>query len=982
MITYIKLKGLFSFFLLTIIVPGISLTFPINQEQFDVIYYKIDIAVDPQNELVNGSVTVDAISLISGLNKLTLNLYNNMTVTSVSGCASGYKHENDSIVVDLDQSFNKNELISVTIFYYGHPSSGTRFNPMTFDRSRGIVSISSESCPYYARCWWPCKDRPDDKPDSMDVKITVPSELTVASNGTLVDLIDNHDGTTTHHWQIRNPIATYLVSFTISDYKVIEDKYVNTNQDTLSIMHFVYPEHYNNALVDFNNVNEMIQILELYYGKYPYYNEKYGIAEYVGYWGGMEYQTLSSVQPYYIKGDHTHDDLFVHELAHQWWGDCVTPKDFHHSWVSEGFATFTEALYFGHLEGQEKYHSYMNDQNNALNLRGIMYRHDISDPDKVYAYIVYNKGAWIIHMLRHVAGEDNFWAGLREYRSQFEYGSATTEDLQHAFEKVVGDSLGWFFHQWVYKPNYPHYAYGWRQEEIGGGQYKLMAFIDQIQTEAPLFKMPIDLTITTANTDTTLVQMISDSMDTFQHIASEPIINFQLDKDDWVLKQATVITTPVLRYAHHQVVDSTENDNGLAEPGETVDLVVTIKNYGILAQNINVELISNDPDIQIISSKLEFGNLEHGQNSCQLATPFSFSVASGASGHLSTFAINLTADNNYTTIDSFDVKIGNPNILLVDDDNGANYEQFFYQPMALSKIYSDHWEITSQGCPSFSEILQKYQTVIWFMGDDRTTSLTSEEQQAISEYLDHGGWLVLTGQNIGYDLIGDGTSEDTAFFKIYIHADFLSDTVQSTMMIGVSDDPIGNGLFVYIDEKVGGARNQQAPSAIAPRDGATTFLKYIPQMSSAGIRYMDEEKGYRLVYLAFGYEGISGPHIDTAQKLLNRILNWFSGVTEIKKLDSNHIPKNYELEQNYPNPFNPTTKIKYYLPKDDYVELNIYNLKGQKIKTLVDKQQMAGYYELIWDGTDNSGLPIASGIYIYRLFTKSYVNSKKLALIK
>jgi len=983
MSNFIKINRLLFFIFAAIISSAICFAQPLtNQNNFDVCYYEINISIDPQNETIDGSVTVKATSTSDNLSQLILDLSHKMSVTSTIGNSAGFIHDNDLLTINLDRSYNKDEQISVTIFYNGKPSLDTGFNPMTFDRSRGVVTISSESCPYYARYWWPCKDRPDDKPDSMDVKITVPADLTVASNGALIELKNNEDGTKTHHWQIRNPIATYLVSFTISNYDVIEDKYVNSDLDTLSIMLFIYPEHYNMALIDFNNVNEMLRILELYYGKYPYYNEKYGVAEYVGYWGGMEYQTLVSVQPYCITGNHKYDDLFVHEMAHQWWGDCVTPKNFHHSWISEGFAVFSEALYFGHLEGQETYHSYMNNENNALDIKGIMYRHDISNPNTVYASIVYNKGAWVLHMLRHVVGEENFWTGLQQYRSQFEYGSATTEDLQHAFEKVVGDSLSWFFHQWVYEPNYPHYAWGWRQQELGGGQYKLIAFIDQVQTDAPLFKMPLDLTITTASSETTLVKMFSDSLETFEYTVSEPIINFQLDKDNWVLKKKTAITSPSIEYVTHQLIDSLENNNGLAEPGETVELWVTLGNNGVLAQNSKAELASNDPDIQIISSEINFGDMDHAQSLQNSSPPCSFSVAPGAIGHITTFQINITANNDYATIDSFNLAIGIPTILLIDDDAGADYEQYFHQPMSLAKIYSDTWEVNSQGIPSFAKVLQNYQTVIWFTGDDRSNSLTSDEQQAISEYLDNGGWLVVTGQNIGYDLIADGTTEDSSFFVNYLHADYLADTVKSTMIRGESGDPIANGMFIYLEDRPGCAGNQTAPSAIIPDDGASSILKYIPQNSTAGIRYRDEDKGYRLVYLAFGFEGISGPYQDTAQKFLNRIINWLSTATEVKQLEYNNVPKEYKLEQNYPNPFNPTTKIKFQLPKEDHVVLTIYNMKGQKIKTLIASKQSAGFYEVVWDGTNRFGSQVASGLYVYRLLTNGFASSKKLILLK
>ena len=955
----------------------------LNQDEFDVLYYELDISIDPQNETVDGAVTIQAISLVDNLTQLTLDLYSNMTVTSVTGNSAGFTHADNAVVIDLDKAYIKDEIVSVTVFYNGHPSSGTNFNPLTFDRSRGTVVISSESCPFYARCWWPCKDRPYDKPQTMDIKITVPSNLVAASNGALLNKIDNGDGTMTFHWQVRNPIATYLVSFTVTDYRIIEDIYVNAQDDTLDIMHFVLPEHYNSALSDFDNLNEMIEILSFYYGDYPYPNEKYGVAEYVGYWGGMEYQTLTCVQLYMVRGDKAYESTFLHELAHQWWGDCITPKTFHHSWISEGFAVFSEALYYGHLGGQEKYHSYMNNENSALGLKGIMYRHDVSDPDIVYGYIVYNKGAWVLHMLRHVVEENNFWAGLQEYRNRFDYGSATTEDLQAAFEHVHGTSLDWFFHQWVYEPNYPHYRYGWSQEKLESGDYKLTAFVDQIQTNAPLFRMPVDLTITSTSRETTIVKTVEDSIHVFEYVSADSILNFQLDKDDWILKDTTLMNTPVLKYYYHEITDSLENNNGLAEPGETVQLSVSIINEGLPTRNFTAYLSTSDPDIHIdaASASVQFIGVNYGHLQKDLAIPFSFSVDAGSIGHLATLKIQFTGDNSYSSADSFDVKIGIPSILLVDDDNHSNYEQFFHQPMALAKVYNDTWEIHTQGVPPF-ETLQNYQTVIWFTGDDRTTSLTADEHQEIAKYLDSGGWLILSGQNIGYDLVGDGSTEDSLFFTNYLHAEFVADTIKSNKMLGVAGDPIGDKIFVYLEQNIGGAGNQTSPDGILPGDGAAPFLKYIPQMSPSAIRYMDELTNYRLVYLAFGFEGISGPYPETAQTLLSNILNWVSGTTDVEFTNANVLPQTYHLKQNYPNPFNPLTYINYQLPRSEEVELSIYNMRGQKIVTLVTGKVAAGIHVSTWDGKDSSGNSVASGIYLYRLKSDTYTCTRKLALVK
>ncbi len=962
-------------------IPAVSVAG--DQDDFDVHYYEIDIAIDPQQESIEGSVSIRAISLTSTLARLELDLSSRLVVTAVSGNAVQYRHANDVLQIDLDRTYGIGEPVGITIFYHGKPSIQPGFNPMTFDRSRGVVTISSESCPYYARFWWPCKDRPDDKPDSMDIKIRVPDNLTVASNGVLIEVKDNGDGTRTHHWQVRHPIATYLVAITISNYKVIRDQYVYPDGDTLSIMHFIYPEYYDRALKDLININQMLQVLESYYGRYPFYHEKFGVAQYVGYWGGMEYQTLVCIQPFYITGNHQYDALLVHELAHQWWGDCITPRDFHHSWISEGFATFSEALYYGHLQGPARYRSYMTTENNARSYKGIMYRHDIADPNQVYAGIVYYKGAWVLHMLRHVVGEQNFWAGLKGFRGKFEYGSATTEDLQHAFEQVVGYSLDWFFKQWVYEPNYPQYRWGVHQEKQGTA-HQLYLMVRQDQTDAPLFTMPIDLAITTATSETTLTVMVADRRETFAFALRDSILDVRFDPDDWVLKSAQRITAPLLRYVSHQVVDSTGNNNGLPEPGETVKLLVSITNDGLISRNITAWLSCADPAIKLSDGKVTWSafNVDYRLISNDLTFRFSFFVDPGTEGHLANFKLHLEADDRYSAVDSFDVKIGTPTVILIDDDDGADYERYFWPAASLAKIYYDSWNVQTQGVPGYDKVLQKYRTVIWFTGDDRYTSLTSEEQKAIARFLDHGGWLILTGQNIGYDLMVDGSAQDSLFFTNYLHAELLSDSVASIMIRGEPGDPIGQGGFVYIQNKPGYASNQRSPSAIGPRDGAQSFLKYIPQNLSAAIRYMDDRTGYRLIYLGFGIEGISGPYQDTAGRLLSRMINWLSGATGLEGYRDEQVPQRFGLEQNYPNPFNPMTRIRYQIAEPGRVVLSIYNLRGQHVITLVDGFQTPGQYELNWDGRDHSGMPVASGVYIYRLFTQSADLSRKLALIR
>ncbi|MDW7681140.1 MAG: T9SS type A sorting domain-containing protein, partial [bacterium] len=193
----------------------------------------------------------------------------------------------------------------------------------------------------------------------------------------------------------------------------------------------------------------------------------------------------------------------------------------------------------------------------------------------------------------------------------------------------------------------------------------------------------------------------------------------------------------------------------------------------------------------------------------------------------------------------------------------------------------------------------------------------------------------------------------------------------------------GNGLFLNIDPKAGGAGNQTSPDVVQPINGGVTFLKYIPGMSTAGIRYFDESNGSRMVYLPFGYEGIAGPYSDSAQLFVTRIISWLQGESRIPSpKQSDGLPRQFILEQNYPNPFNPTTKIRFALPKTSQVKICIFNLNGQKIKTLVNDTITAGVHEISWNGVDDQNQPVASGVYIYRLKAGDNKNSKKLLLIR
>jgi hypothetical protein len=442
------------------------------------------------------------------------------------------------------------------------------------------------------------------------------------------------------------------------------------------------------------------------------------------------------------------------------------------------------------------------------------------------------------------------------------------------------------------------------------------------------------------------------------------------------------LTAPYIWMTNYEIDDNAGNNNGRPDADETVGLKINLINTSLDATGVSAQLVCDDPTIQINHNSSNFGDMVRDQVSDNINNPFSFNIEPGTVPHTTTLSINITADGGYTNRENIELVVGTPDIILIDDDNGAEYENFFIQPMNDIDIFPEHWDTKVKGTPT-KEHLQQFKAVIWFTGDDRENSLTSEEQSIIALYLDEGGKLLLTGQDIGFDLVGNGTVSDSTFFHNYLHANYVADSSHAEMSLGVNSDPITDKMFVYF-QPTGGAGNQTAPDIIEPIDPAQTILNYIPGLKSAGIRHEDEMNGSKLIYLGFGIEGVSGPQFDTAAQLIRKSLEGLiQDQTSVEFENKKHrIPDVYRLEQNYPNPFNPTTTIRYSLPVSAHIRLTIYDQLGRHVRTLVNAQQAAGHFQTTWNGLDEIGVSATAGMYFCQMKTQNFTKAIKLALVK
>ena len=502
----------------------------LNQEHYNALYYNLELNLNPSTNILTGLVTVRAEVTGSSLVALDLDLRNNMSVSSVTagGVATTFTHSNHLLTADLDRTYATGETVEVTVTYSGNPESSY----WGWDSYGGQHMIWTLSEPYGARHWWPCKDLNSDKPDSVDIEVTVPDNLYVASNGVLISDVD-HGTTRTFHWKTAYPIATYLVSLAIHPYTFYNDWYTPlSGGDPMEVQFYVFPAHYDDVQETYALTVPMIGIFAAGFGEYPFVTEKYGHAEFT--WGGgMEHQTITSMGGW-------SEDLISHELAHQWWGDMVTCATFHHIWLNEGFATWSEAYWKEQTEGFGVYQDYMDAA--AYYGAGTIYVEDPSDFSSIFSTnLSYNKASWVVHMLRGVLDDANFFTGLENYRTLYEYSSATTEQFRDAMEQVSGVDLDVFFSQWIYGQYFPIYEYGWdvsRDETVD-------LVINQVQTNTGLYDMPIDvrITTTTGTFDFTVQNRLATQ--SYRLSVSGEVESVVLDPDDWILCQIlTTVSNP------------------------------------------------------------------------------------------------------------------------------------------------------------------------------------------------------------------------------------------------------------------------------------------------------------------------------------------------------------------------------------------------------------------------------------------------------
>jgi len=513
------------------IAPEIALFDSVHS--FDALHYRLELAFPMQDSYFRGRMTLRLRVVDEVINSLTLHLMHlNADSAYVGIVPTAFERSDSTIIIDLQGNRYADDTLSITVYYHD------------FTTNRGYYYYERDAYtmaePQDARWWFPCFDEPWDKATS-EIYATVPEDYDVGSNGYLESVVDDPPGgTRTYHWVNDYPITTYLISLVMADYAVWNDYYVLNSADSIPILNMVYAEDSSAAAYDFDNVPAMMEIFSDMFYPYPY--NKYGqAAVYPFPYGGMEHQTMTTMHRNWIRGDRSRESSIAHELAHMWWGDFVTMSDWRHIWLNEGFATYSSALFNEAFYGRDRfdqdlsnYRQYYLDDVESFG------HYPLYDPEFLFGVPVYFKGAWVLHMLRGVVGDYAFFGGLHYYASLYAHGNASTGEFKEAMEIVSGLDLDWFFDEWIFGQAHPIYLYAWSYD--GDGPFTVRLEIQQAQTAAPPFRMPLNLRIIAGGRTYDFTVINYREFESYDFAIPDPPDELLIDPDNRVLKEIEEIT--------------------------------------------------------------------------------------------------------------------------------------------------------------------------------------------------------------------------------------------------------------------------------------------------------------------------------------------------------------------------------------------------------------------------------------------------------
>jgi aminopeptidase N len=574
---------------------------------YDVKYYRCEWEVNPAIRYITGKVTVYFI-ITTATNNIQIDLMNALTVDSVKqrNVLLAKQHTNNTLSFDFPSTINAGVLDSVSVFYKGVPANNG-FGSFETTTHAGTPVMWTLSEPYGSRDWWPCKNGLDDKADSIDIFVTAPQQYKAAANGLLQSEILVAGGTKrVAHWKHRYPIASYLVCFAVTNFSVFNNP-VLLGSTNMPMQTYCYPESLASFQSGTQNVLNALQLFHNNFGDYPFIKEKYGHVQF-NWGGGMEHQTSTFV----VSID---ENLCAHELGHQWFGDKVTCGSWEDIWLNEGFATYLAAFYM-----ENKYPaSILTNRKAVINnitsaTGGSVWVNDTTSVGRIFdGRLSYNKGSYLLYMLRWKLGDQAFFNGLKQYINdpKLAYGFAKTDDLKRTLEQVSGQNLSEFFKDWFKGQGYPSYNVQWTQ--VGTQYVNIKMNQATSHNSVDFFELPVALKFKNATQEKNIVVDNKTNGETFFRNIGFIADTVLIDPEYWlVTKNNTSAKVPDATAGQNvvQVFPNPVGDHFYIYMRKMVANTASINLYNAAGQRVytkNVTLLNGSEYVEVPAQYLAKG---------------------------------------------------------------------------------------------------------------------------------------------------------------------------------------------------------------------------------------------------------------------------------------------------------------------------------------------------------------------------------------
>jgi aminopeptidase N len=502
----------------------------------DVEHYRFSLSLRDTSDEIEGEAQVTVKFTEAGATSFTLDLVGRdpesglgMEVSAVTreGHPVPFSHSGDRLQISLESPSDKEERRSYSIAYGGLPADGLIIGTNMY----GDRTFFGDNWPNRARHWLPTVDDVSDKA-TVEWIVTAPEHYDVVGSGRLVERSELGNGLGLTHWKSEVPIPPKVMVMGAARFAIRTTGYVGATP----IQAWVFPQNREAGFYDYAQAEKAVAFFTTHVGPFPY--AKLANVQSKTRYGGMENAGNIFYSERSVRGDRSNEGLIVHEIAHQWFGDSVTEGEWRHLWLSEGFATYLTHRYREVVYGRDLLRAGM--ERDRETVREFYARApelaliplQLQDPNRMLNRNVYQKGSWVLHMLRRQVGDDTFWEGIREYYRQYRDATALTGDLQRVMEDLSGQDLECFFQQWAYEPGHPVLDVEWSYDAVSS---QLSLTVRQTQGTGTIFRFPLDVRVEGGENVATETVPVQEGEETFTITVPMRPERVTLDPDCWLL---------------------------------------------------------------------------------------------------------------------------------------------------------------------------------------------------------------------------------------------------------------------------------------------------------------------------------------------------------------------------------------------------------------------------------------------------------------